>query len=411
MFKKVVIMTGAGISTSAGVPDFRSPAGRHFHDLKKYDLPSPEAIFDLQYFKKKPEPFYALAKDYLDLDKYSPTPCHHFANMVHAKQMASHYLTENIDNLESKAGFAPDDVIHANGANIGAACSDQRCTQKASRRKYEKCVRAGKVMRCKACGKPIKPEILFYGEGDNRRFREVVKELGGQQCDLLIVIGSDLEYSPFNTVLDVVGGECPKVLIHTHDTSSEGYDFCDQEKFPNNLFLQGDCDEVVTKLAKDCGWDDEFSKMGSPTSKPDQLDVDYELLNKMKNLGLKANDEKIEIGTNELRILKEHLAEAREYNEPHLRALVIGSPSISMDSVVSCLLMSLVLKESGQYYTPVLNCKRIELKCRIDVAKHLGNFGIDQDFLSENVIFAEELPDMETAKVESVALVDFNEIN
>ena len=50
-YKKVVIMTGAGISVSAGIPDFRSPGTGLYDNLQKYDLPSPEAIFTLSYFR------------------------------------------------------------------------------------------------------------------------------------------------------------------------------------------------------------------------------------------------------------------------------------------------------------------------------------------------------------------------
>jgi NAD-dependent SIR2 family protein deacetylase len=55
-------MCGAGISVSAGIPDFRSPKTGLYHNLKKYNLPHPEAVFELDYFRRHPEPFYQLAK-------------------------------------------------------------------------------------------------------------------------------------------------------------------------------------------------------------------------------------------------------------------------------------------------------------------------------------------------------------
>jgi NAD-dependent deacetylase sirtuin 2 len=54
-------LTGAGISVSAGIPDFRSPGSGLYDNLKEYDLPYAEAIFTLDYFNEKPEPFYKLA--------------------------------------------------------------------------------------------------------------------------------------------------------------------------------------------------------------------------------------------------------------------------------------------------------------------------------------------------------------
>ena len=53
-FKKIVIMTGAGISVSAGIPDFRSPGTGLYDNLQEYDLPNPQAIFDINFFKEKP---------------------------------------------------------------------------------------------------------------------------------------------------------------------------------------------------------------------------------------------------------------------------------------------------------------------------------------------------------------------
>ena len=66
-FKKIVVCTGAGISVSAGIPDFRSPKTGLYSNLEKYDLPNPQAIFEIEFFKKKPEAFYQLANEFLDL--------------------------------------------------------------------------------------------------------------------------------------------------------------------------------------------------------------------------------------------------------------------------------------------------------------------------------------------------------
>ena len=54
-------MTGAGISVAAGIPDFRSPDTGLYAKLEEYKLPYPEAIFNIEYFRTTPEPFYRLA--------------------------------------------------------------------------------------------------------------------------------------------------------------------------------------------------------------------------------------------------------------------------------------------------------------------------------------------------------------
>ena len=57
-------MAGAGLSTPSGIPDFRSPGTGIYDNLQQYNLPYPEAIFDINYFRYFPEPFYTWAKEF-----------------------------------------------------------------------------------------------------------------------------------------------------------------------------------------------------------------------------------------------------------------------------------------------------------------------------------------------------------
>ena len=66
--KRILVVTGAGISTSSGIPDFRSPGGLYATAEEKYKLPYPEAIFDLNYFEHSPEPFFMLSRELLEAD-------------------------------------------------------------------------------------------------------------------------------------------------------------------------------------------------------------------------------------------------------------------------------------------------------------------------------------------------------
>ena len=61
--KNVVVLIGAGASVSAGIPDFRSPGTGLYDRLQRYNLPFPEAIFDLSYYKEQPKPFVELCEE------------------------------------------------------------------------------------------------------------------------------------------------------------------------------------------------------------------------------------------------------------------------------------------------------------------------------------------------------------
>lgn len=69
---------------AAGIPDFRSPESGLYHNLGKFNLPDPQAIFDYQFFMENPKPFFAIAKD-LYKDSYKPTPSHYFIKLLNDK--------------------------------------------------------------------------------------------------------------------------------------------------------------------------------------------------------------------------------------------------------------------------------------------------------------------------------------
>jgi len=72
----------------------------------------------------------------------------------------------------------------------------------------------------------VKPDIVFYGEGLPAEFMDIMATIRGQ-ADLLIVMGTALAVGPFNSIVDMVGPNIPKVLINMENTTYSGYDFED----------------------------------------------------------------------------------------------------------------------------------------------------------------------------------------
>ncbi|KAI8900783.1 hypothetical protein BC833DRAFT_580511 [Globomyces pollinis-pini] len=119
--KNIIVMTGAGISTSAGIPDFRTPGTGLYDNLQKYNLPYPQAIFDIEYFKRKPEPFFELSRE-LFPGKFKPTPCHHFIKLLEDQKWLLRNYTQNIDMLERLAKISDSKLVEAHGSFHKARC-------------------------------------------------------------------------------------------------------------------------------------------------------------------------------------------------------------------------------------------------------------------------------------------------
>ncbi|EOD35168.1 hypothetical protein EMIHUDRAFT_110864 [Emiliania huxleyi CCMP1516] len=176
--RSVVVLCGAGISVSAGIPDFRSPGTGLYDNLQKYDLPSPQAIFELSYFRERPDAFYLLAREMWP-DNFQPTPAHHFVALLHAKGLLRRCFTQNIDSLEARAGLPADLTIAAHGNFDGCHCIETG-----------EPVPLGEVRRAVAVGREgpggwaelaerygglCKPDIVFFGEQLPARFFEAAE--------------------------------------------------------------------------------------------------------------------------------------------------------------------------------------------------------------------------------------------
>ena len=167
----VIVMAGAGISVSAGIPDFRTPGTGLYDNLARYDLPHPTAVFELDFFRENPEPFYLLARE-LYPGQYPPTPTHHFVRLLHEKGLLLRCFTQNIDSLEAAAGIPADKIVAAHGNFDSARCLAGHA---ACVREVKAHVDRGAVMRCARddCDALVKPDIVFsartFPSGSARR--------------------------------------------------------------------------------------------------------------------------------------------------------------------------------------------------------------------------------------------------
>lgn len=135
-----------------------------YANLQTYGLPYPEAIFELDYFRQTPAPFYKLCSD-LWPGRYHPTVTHHFLRLLHDKGALLRCYTQNIDSLESAAGLPTDSLVAAHGnfdtaSVVGGASVPIEEVRAAA---LDGSVEAWSALNARYGGL-VKPDIVFLGE-------------------------------------------------------------------------------------------------------------------------------------------------------------------------------------------------------------------------------------------------------
>ncbi|XP_017013259.2 NAD-dependent histone deacetylase sirtuin-1 [Drosophila takahashii] len=255
--QKIIVLTGAGVSVSCGIPDFRSTNGiyaRLAHDFP--DLPDPQAMFDINYFKRDPRPFYKFAREIYP-GEFQPSPCHRFIKMLETKGKLLRNYTQNIDTLERVAGIQR--VIECHGSFSTASCT--KCRFKCNADALRADIFAQRIPVCPQCQPNkeqsvdasvavteeelrqlvengiMKPDIVFFGEGLPDEYHTVMAT-DKDVCDLLIVIGSSLKVRPVAHIPSSIPATVPQILINREQLHHLKFD----------VELLGDSDVIINQI-------------------------------------------------------------------------------------------------------------------------------------------------------------------
>ncbi|MGL4393750.1 MAG: SIR2 family NAD-dependent protein deacylase [Brevinema sp.] len=206
--ENIVALTGAGMSTAAGIPDFRSPKGI-------YADPSidGERVFDLNVFKQDPTIFGRFYKTlYPQIQAAKPTKGHYMLKKLEDMRKLSCIITQNIDGLHTLAGNT--NVIEVHGHMRNFVCTESihhNCpTSEVKMEDVEK----GVV--CPECGAFMKPNVIFFGE-HVQDLEKALTEI--QKADLVLIIGTSLSVYPVAGLPGYCKDETKIVIINETETS------------------------------------------------------------------------------------------------------------------------------------------------------------------------------------------------
>jgi len=184
-----VALTGAGISTPSGIPDFRSE--RNGLWLKD----DPMQVASLSVFRHNPQVFYDWLRPLVTkMQSAQPNPAHYALAQMEKEGFIKTVITQNIDGLHHRAGSL--DVIKLHGSTDMLICL--MCGKRSPTSNFiDSYLKNNQLPVCASCSSILKPDIVLYEE----LLPEKAWERSENQCkkaDLLLIIGSSLEVSPVN---------------------------------------------------------------------------------------------------------------------------------------------------------------------------------------------------------------------
>ncbi|PYH84170.1 DHS-like NAD/FAD-binding domain-containing protein [Aspergillus uvarum CBS 121591] len=255
--QRIVVLVGAGISTAAGIPDFRTAGSGLYDQLQPLRrlLPYPEAIFSLSYFTHTPEPFYAIARARgCHPRTVRPTRTHAFLLLLARKGLLHFLFTQNVDGLEAAVGIPAEKLLNVHGSwRAGQRC--WKCRTAYPDGKMREAVRTGAVPYCPVAGCEggvVKPDVVFFGEEIPPAYAE--REAVVREADLLLVLGTSLKVAPCSQLPRLVREGVPRVLVNRERAGDLG-------GRPGDVCVLGECDDGVGGLADALGWREELEEV------------------------------------------------------------------------------------------------------------------------------------------------------
>ena len=188
--RRVVVLTGAGISTDSGIPDFRGPQGVWTRN------PKAEKLSDIRYYMSDPEVRRLSWQSRLDHTAWKAHPNAGHRALVNLERRGKLHalITQNIDELHQVAGNSPERVIEVHGTMRKAVCMS--CGWRGPMQETLDRVRAGEEdPSCKTCGGILKSATISFGQALVPEVIERAMRVAGE-ADVFVAVGSTLQVYP-----------------------------------------------------------------------------------------------------------------------------------------------------------------------------------------------------------------------
>ncbi len=195
--QRCVALTGAGISTAAGIPDFRGAGG--LYETGKYN---PMRVFDIRVFRDDASEFYRFTRDMMELlESMEPTYTHRFLAAAEEAGLVESVITQNIDPLHHQAGSEKVIALHGDYATSRCLACGRRYSLEQLLARMEE----SDIPRCDCeVNAPLKPDVVFFGETVSS-LPLAMEQV--QACDLLLVLGSSLTVGPASILPETARGD------------------------------------------------------------------------------------------------------------------------------------------------------------------------------------------------------------
>jgi len=282
---RIVVLCGAGISTSAGIKDFRSEDGL-------YSQKSTQKLFSLEFLIENSSEFYNQVNQmFLPVvdGRIKPTPTHILLKLFESKGWLTRIYTQNVDMLEHQVIQDHNLIVECHGSFKRAYCFNTQCsspvylkTTSEMNQLYWNKIRNNESPICPNCSSILRPDVTFFGEPLPTQFgQNSMNDL--PSCDLLLVMGTSLVVYPVASLPSMVSNSAVRMLINREPTGC--FQFVKSRNIDNNnnndnnneslnkkqvetssyrdVFYKGSCDDGSREFAHYLNLDNEFNQLVS----------------------------------------------------------------------------------------------------------------------------------------------------